>query len=232
MDQQEQIPSPTVPAGWNIGAAYRVISELLLNPEFRDALRVAQELGPLTGSALVEPIERFLETPGAYDVGEYTQTLELAPPCPLYLGAYMYEEPSSCRGAGASGRNTFMIEIAAIYEHFGFTMGDSELPDFVPVVVEFLAVSLDHSERDGIGLRRRLVEKYVQPGLAPLRKALKKYESVYDLLIEALERAVNEDLERMADDPIWLAPEVKSTIPQRIATSPSLDVSMHGGARP
>jgi nitrate reductase delta subunit len=96
-------------------------------------------------------------------------------------------------------------------------------------VVEFLAVSLGYPERDGIGLRRRLVEKYVQPGLPALRKALKKYESVYDLLIEALEMTVNEDLERMADEPIWLAPDVKSTIPQRVTTSPSLDASRHGG---
>jgi len=232
MDQQHQSPSQTAPAAWNLAAAYRAIAELLLNPEFRDGERVALDLARLQGSALGEHIEQFLESPGAHDIGEYTQTLELAPPVPLYFGAYMYEEPSSCRGAGASGRNTFMIEIAAIYEHFGFSLGDSELPDFVPVVVEFLAVSLGFPERDGIGLRRRLVEKYVQPGLPALRKALKKYESVYDLLIEALEMALNEDLERMADDPIWLAPDVKSTIPQRVATSPSLDVSSHGGQHP
>lgn len=208
-------PSQSAPAAWNLGAAYRAIAELLLNPEFRDEARIALELAHLRGTALRAVIDRFLESPASRDVGEYTQTLELAPPCPLYFGAYMYEEPSSCRGAGASGRNTFMIELAAIYEHFGFGLDDTELPDFVPVVVEFLAVSLDHPERDGIGLRRRLAERYVQPGTAPLRKAMKKYESVYDILIEALELAVNEDLERMADDPIWLEPEVAKTIPTR-----------------
>lgn len=230
----ERHPSPPhiPPAAWNLSAAYRAIAELLLNPEFRDNGRIAQDLARLQGSMLGDQIELFVDEPGAHDIGEYTQTLELAPPVPLYLGAYMYEEPSSCRGAGASGRNTFMIEIAAIYEHFGVSLGDSELPDFVPVVVEFLAVSLDHTDRDGIGLRRRLVEKYVQPGLPALRKALKKYESVYDRLIEALEMAVNEDLERMADDPVWLAPDVKSTIPQRAATSASLDASRQGGQHP
>jgi nitrate reductase molybdenum cofactor assembly chaperone NarJ/NarW len=230
----ERHPSPPhiPPAAWNLSAAYRAIAELLLNPEFRDNGRIAQDLARLQGSMLGDQIELFVDEPGAHDIGEYTQTLELAPPVPLYLGAYMYEEPSSCRGAGASGRNTFMIEIAAIYEHFGVSLGDSELPDFVPVVVEFLAVSLDHTDRDGIGLRRRLVEKYVQPGLPALRNALKKYESVYDRLIEALEMAVNEDLERMADDPVWLAPDVKSTIPQRAATSASLDASRQGGQHP
>jgi nitrate reductase delta subunit len=232
MNEQQQSSQQVPPAAWNLGAAYRVIAELLLNPEFRDGERVALDLARLQGSALGEQIELFLEEPGAHDIGEYTQTLELAPPVPLYLGAYMYEEPSSCRGAGASGRNAFMIEIAAIYEHFGVSMGDSELPDFAPVVIEFLALSLSYPDRDGIGLRRRLVEKYVQPGLPALRKALKKYESVYDRLIESLEVALNEDLERMADDPIWLAPDVKNTIPQRVTTSPSLDAARHGGQQP
>ena len=48
-----------------------------------------------------------------------------------------------------------------------------------------------------------------------MRKALQKYESVYDLLMEALESVAEEDQERLADDPIWLAPEVKATIPVR-----------------
>ena len=217
------------PAGWDLGAIYRIVSELLLNPEYRDDERVAQNLARLGASPVRERIARFLESPRSSDVDEYTQTLELAPPCPLYLGAYIYEEPSSCRGAGASGRNQFMIELAALYEHFGVTLGDQELPDFVPVVIEFMAVSLDRPERDGIGLRRRLVDKYVHPGIAPLRKALQKYESVYDLLIEALEIAVNEDLERLADEPVWLAPEVKDTIPQRPAGPASHNIAMSGG---
>jgi nitrate reductase molybdenum cofactor assembly chaperone NarJ/NarW len=203
------------PARWDLGAIYQVIAELLLNPAFRDEERIALNLAKIGPSEVRERIERFLDSPRAHDVDEYTQTLELAPPVPLYLGAYIYEEPSSCRGAGASGRNQFMIELSALYAHFGFTLGDKELPDFVPVVAEFLAVSLDHPERDGIGLRRRLVDKQVRPGLAPLRKALQKYESIYDLLIEALEVAVDEDLERLADDPVWLPPEVAETIPQR-----------------
>jgi hypothetical protein len=35
-----------------------------------------------------------------------------------------------------------------------------------------------------------------------------KYESVSDLLIEALELAVNEDLESVADDPVRLPPSI------------------------
>jgi nitrate reductase delta subunit len=181
-------------------------------------------LEALPSTPVRDCIERFLASPAAHNIEEYTQTLELTPPCPLYLGAHMYDEPSSCRGAGACGRNQYMIELGALYEHFGFSVEGRELPDFLPVMVEFLAVSLAHRDRDGIGLRRRFVEIYLQPGIPPLRKALQKYESVYDLLLEALELAVDEDQERLAEDPVWLAPEVLEAIPVR-AGSPSHDPS-------
>ncbi len=214
-DRQRPMPGSSAPAHWNLGAIYRVVAELLLSPAVRDQGRIDRDLAALPPDApLVGCIERFLATPSAHSVDEYTQTLELQPPCPLYLGAYIYEEPSSCRGAGACGRNGYMIELGALYEHFGFDLGARELSDFLPAMVDFAAVSLELPERDGIGLRRRFVEKYLQPGLPPLRRALQKYESVYDLLIEALEIAVDEDLERMVDDPVWLSPEVRVTIPK------------------
>lgn len=214
MDGTSLTPPGAAPAAWDLGAIYRVLAELLLSPAVRDRERIDRDLMSLPDAPPRGCIERFLALPAAHSVDEYTQTLELTPPCPLYLGAYIYEEPSSCRGAGACGRNGYMIELGAIYEHFGFGLGARELTDFVPAMVEFLAVSLVLPERDGIGLRRRFVEKYLHPGLAPLRKALKKYESVYDLLIEALEMAVEEDLERLAGDPVWLAPEVQVAIPK------------------
>lgn len=203
-------------ASWDLATHYRIIAELLLNPAVRDGARLEQGVAALPESPVRSQLEAFLATPAAHNVDEYTQTLELTPPCPLYLGAHMYDEPNSCRGAGACGRNQYMIELNAIYEHFGFGLNSRELPDFLPVMVEFLAVSQRHPQRDGIGLRRRFVEHYVQPGLPSLRKALQKYESVYDLVISALEITVTEDEERLADDPVWLPPDVRQTIPVRV----------------
>lgn len=224
-------------AGWDLGAMYRVIAELLLNPAVRDTGRLERDLGALTATPVRDCIERFLANPASQNVDEYTQTLELTPPCPLYLGAHMYDEPNSCRGAGACGRNQYMIEIKASYQHFGVELDGLELPDFLPVMVEFMAYSLAHPERDGIGLRRRFVEHYLQPGLPHLRKALQKYESVYDLLLEALQIAVDEDCERLVDEPVWLAPEVRATIPVRAGTTAapagvSPQASMNGWAHP
>ena len=74
--------------------------------------------------------------------------------------------------------------------------------------------------RDGIGLRRRLLEHYVGPGLEPLREALAKYESPYGLLVSALASCVEQDLERMGDAPAWQPPADKSG---RVASLPVLD---------
>jgi len=105
MDDQKAVQPQAAPASWDLGAIYRVISELLLNPAFRDEDRVAENLARLGNSPVRDLIERFLASPRAFDVDEYTQILELSPPCPLYLGAYIYEEPSSCRGAGPAARS-------------------------------------------------------------------------------------------------------------------------------
>jgi nitrate reductase delta subunit len=228
MDGSNPEMPATAPAAWDLGAVYQVVGELLLSPAVREQERLEEALGRLPQAPLRGCIERFLESPAAHDVDEYTQTLELQPPCPLYLGAYIYEEPNSCRGAGACGRNGYMIELGALYEHYGFSLGNRELPDFLPVMTEFLAMSLERPERDGVGLRRRFVDKQVQPGLPPLRKKLQQYESVYDLVVEALEMALEEDLERMADDPIWVPPEVAVTIPQPSPGARATDITMTG----
>lgn len=221
-DQQ----APAGSSAWDLGAVYELVAELLLNPAVRDKERVERCLGTVPDSPVRDSIERFLASPSSQDVAEYTATLELTPPCPLYLGAYMYDEPNSCRGAGASGRNQYMIELNAVYEHFGVGMaGKEELPDFLPVMVEFMAFSIAHKERDGIGLRRRFVENYLQPGLPYLRKAMRRYESVYDVLIEALEFAVEEDMRRLAGDPVWISPEVRTSIPVSLGT-PAADPAL------
>ncbi len=61
------------------------------------------------------------------------------------------------------------MELANIYRHFGVELAGGEMADFVPVIVEFLGVSLEPSDRDRIGLRRYFVETMMTAGLASLR---------------------------------------------------------------
>lgn len=191
-----------------LSVSYRLIAELLLHPDDRDEARVVSLRAHLQSApaGVAEVVLGFLADPAAYSRDEYVRTIELSPPCPLYLGAYLFDEPTTCRGAGTSGRNAYMLELAGIYRHFGFGLLGRELPDYLPIVVDFLWISLEHRERDGIGLRRRFVEHYVRPGLGPLYEKLSKYESPYALLVSGLQYAVEEDLKRMENAPAWQPP--------------------------
>lgn len=192
-----------------LATCYRLIAELLVYPPERNKDQIDLWLEQLSRApaAVREPLQAFIETPSAWSPDEYVRTLELSPPCPLYLGSYVFDEPKSCRGAGMSGRNAYMIELANIYRHFGVDRNGKELADFLPLMVDFLAISLAHPERDDIGLRRRYVEHYFTEGLSAMKEALDKYESAYALVIEALSVALEDDTSSMAGQPIWTPPK-------------------------
>ncbi len=196
-------------------AAYRLISELFLYPDDRDPARIEAEIAALAAApeALREPLDDFFAAPLAGSAEEYVAILELAPAVSLYLGSHLYEEPQSCRGAGMSGRNGYMLELANIYRHFGVELAGKELADFVPVIVEFLGVSLEHSDRDQIGLRRYFVETMLTTGLASLLSALRRHESPYAHLIDALGVALAEDIAQMAGGPKWRPPADDDRLP-------------------
>ncbi len=191
-----------------LSAAYRLISELLLYPEDRDPATIDAAMATLAAApeVLRKPLEDFLAAPLAESTEEYVTTLELAPAVSLYLGSHLFDEPKSCRGAGMSGRNGYMLELSNIYRHFGVELAGGELADFVPVMVEFLGVSLERGDQDQIGLRRYFVETMFATGLPTLLSALQKHESPYAHLVDALGVALDEDIAQSAGGPKWQPP--------------------------
>jgi nitrate reductase delta subunit len=209
----------------HLAPAYRLISELFLYPEDRDSDRIKAGMARLAKAPveLHAPLEAFLAAPAAMSAEEYVATLELGPLAPLYLGAYLYEEPQTCRGAGTSGRNGYMLELANIYRHFGVELAGGEMADFVPVVVDFLAISLEHRDKDRIGLRRYFIETLLINGIESLLSALRKCESPYAYLVEVLRVALAEDIVQMARGPKW-RPSADDDRPQAPAAVRSLTV--------
>jgi nitrate reductase delta subunit len=210
-----------------LASAYRLISELLLYPDDRDADRIEAEMTRLKGAPaeLRAPLEAFVAAPASRATEEYVATLELAPLAPLYLGSYLFEEPNSCRGAGMSGRNGYMLELANIYRHFGVEFAGGELADFAPVVVEFLGISLERRDADRIGLRRYLVETLLSDGVEALLAALRKCESPYAHVVEALGVALGADVAAMAGGPIWRPPadDERPPVPAAAAGATMID---------
>ena len=187
---------------------YRLISELFLHPEDRAADLARTGPASLAGmpETVAAPLQAFFAAPNSFSTAEYVPTLELAPLVPLYVGAHLYDEPASCRSAGMSDRNGYMLELNNIYRHFGVEFEGREMADFVPVVIEFLGLSLEREDRDQIGLRRYLFETKLFDGFEILLAALHKCESPYAFLVEALTPALAIDIQRMSGGPIWRPP--------------------------
>jgi nitrate reductase delta subunit len=122
---------------------------------------------------------------------DYIDLFELQPKCSLYLGSHTYDEPETCANAAVSDRNGYMIELIGIYKHFGQAIDGKELPDYLPLVMDFLSLTVE-SKDDPI--RGKLITEYVAPFLPPIRSRLEELETPYLHLLEALEKLIEVDL--------------------------------------
>jgi nitrate reductase delta subunit len=119
---------------------------------------------------------------------DYVDLFELNPLCPLYLGAHTYDEPKTCAGAGVSDRNEYMIDLVGIYKHFGRKPDLTELPDYFPLMINFLSLTTE-SKDDPV--RDKLIEEYILPFLPPMRSRLERLKTPYLHLLDALERVIS-----------------------------------------
>jgi nitrate reductase molybdenum cofactor assembly chaperone len=136
-------------------------------------------------------LSRFLEE-STISEEDYIDLFELNPRCPLYLGSHTYEEPKTCATAAVSDRNEYMIELAGIYSHFGQKLNGAELPDYLPLMVDFLALTTKSSDDP---VRIKLCNEYLLPLLPPMRSRLGDLETPYLHLLDALERVISVELD-------------------------------------
>lgn len=174
----------------DLADVYSAIGEWFLYPEQIDqdlvtdeaVERVASAAGRITPE-VENGIRAFHEGREAVTIEEYLCLLELNPQCPLYLGSYQFQEPTTCSSAGVSERNRYMLEIANVYRHFGFEMS-GELPDFLPAIADFLAITVgcEGKERE---LRDAFIDRLVLPGVEPFAEKLGGLDTPYSRLAEA-----------------------------------------------
>ena len=134
-------------------------------------------------------LSRFLQAP--VPETDYVDLFELDPRCPLYLGSHTFDEPTTCAGAATSDRNGYMLELGGIYKHFGMTLNGKELADYLPLMMEFLALSAESKDP----IRDKLIREYILPYLPPMRSKLEELKTPYLYLLDALEKALKLDLE-------------------------------------
>lgn len=174
--------------------AYALIAELWCSPVDIDQEWVRDRIGPtmaMLGELDSESeacLSRFLEHPVSEET--YNELFELDPRCALYLGSHAFAEPTSCAQAGVCDRNGYMIELGGVYRHFGFSPNGAELPDYLPLMVEFLALTAGA----GDPVRTRFIDESFLPLLPPLRGKLAELGTPYLHLLDALERVLRLDV--------------------------------------
>lgn len=167
---------------------YAVLADLWSSPQDADPAAVYERAEAwLPELERFEPdaaaaLARFLQHPVAED--EYVELFELDPRCPLYVGSHSFEEPKTCAKAAVSDRNGYMIELLGIYRHLGLAPNGDELPDYLPLMVEFLALTAGSEDP----VRDKLIREYMLPYLAPIRTRLDELQSPYRHLLDTIER--------------------------------------------
>lgn len=173
--------------------SYHCLAELWCSPQDVDVNKVKNE-----AKGIVNQLEDLDEESGvllksflqenAISEEDYIDLFELNPKCPLYLGSHVYEEPKTCAQAGVSDRNDYMIDLIGIYKHFGWLPDVKELPDYLPSMMEFLGLTVQHKDDP---VRKKLIKEYILPFLPPIHSRLEELKTPYLFLLKAGMRILN-----------------------------------------
>lgn len=119
-----------------------------------------------------EPFSRFLQwlrsTPSTEVAQHYVETFDLRRRCALYLTYYRYGDTRK--------RGMSMVAFKSAYRSAGFNPSDDELPDYLPLVLDFAALS----PRGEALLRAHRAD------LELLRRALREAETPYADVVDAV----------------------------------------------
>jgi nitrate reductase delta subunit len=159
---------------------FKVFSALLSYPtrelqQSAGALREAVDAENLLPPSIRTPLVRLIEdvaTADLYDLQErYVLLFDRTRSLSLHLFEHVHGE--------SRDRGQAMIDLKALYDKNGLTMSQAELPDFLPVFLEFL------STRPGVEAREHLGQTaHILTALAErLRKRRSPYEAVFRALI-------------------------------------------------
>jgi nitrate reductase molybdenum cofactor assembly chaperone NarJ/NarW len=156
---------------------YKLCSLLLCYPD-QELLAARAEVAALRAdvvpTAAARALERFCRWWTATEPLEleqhYVETFDLDKRCGLYLSFY---------GEGdRRARGTALLRLKRIYRAAGLPLEGSELPDYLPVMLEFAA---DAPDRQG-----EVVLREHRPGLELLRRSLRERGTPYADVLDAV----------------------------------------------
>lgn len=105
---------------------------------------------------------------------EYVNVFDMTAENSLYLTYHLFDEQDRDRGPA-------LIELAELYKSTGFEIGDGELPDYLPLILEYVSTMGDELSA------RRFLQQTAQ-AVDIISGNLEKHASPYAPLVRMVER--------------------------------------------
>lgn len=119
----------------------------------------------------VNQLIQYLESISLLELqGKYVDAFDMNPSLSLHITHHLYGEESS--------RGTVLADLSAHYDKKGFHITDGELPDFLPLILEFLSVVSKQEAVDFINQASSALEK--------LRENLSQMKNPYVTILDIL----------------------------------------------
>jgi nitrate reductase delta subunit len=112
-------------------------------PEIAEAIRGSTLLRPEDGAAVLGLIDLLSSADPLWAEERYVELFDRGRATSLHLFEHVHGE--------ARDRGAAMVELKAIYEQAGFRLTAGELPDYLPVVLEYLSCRDMAEARDMLG---------------------------------------------------------------------------------
>jgi nitrate reductase delta subunit len=158
---------------------FKALSALLTYPtaelqQAMDELRAALDTEGLLPPAIARRLDRLIDELAVgdlYDLQErYVLLFDRTRSLSLHLFEHVHGE--------SRDRGQAMIDLKALYEKHGLAMGANELPDFLPLFLEFLSTRPFAEGRELLGQPAHI--------LSALAERLRKRRSAYEVVFRAL----------------------------------------------
>ena len=194
--------------------SYPTTDLLTAGPELHEALANDWMTGPREKAWLAALIDD-LSGRDIYDAEErYVLLFDRTRTLSLHLFEHVHGE--------SRDRGQAMVDLALMYERQGFDIGASELPDFLPLFLEYLSTQSAEEVHNLLAQTQHI--------LVALRERLQKRTSIYANAILALESIAASEVDTDAVAEILKAPEVDpSDLAARDATWEEEAVMFGGG---
>ena len=163
---------------------YQLLADILdyPSPRLPEQVRECLALLPPPSAELLREFEEHVAKTGKAELEElYTATFDMQPGCSLYVGYQIFGEDQR--------RSFFMAKLREDYRAHRFSDG-GELPDYLPVILRYLAV------READETRVELISECVLPTVTKLTEALAASSHLYVPVLKALSALFQSERDR------------------------------------